>query len=481
MVSAAGSTIVAPSNYDTSGVPSGYYISSILNGASSAIATASTANSSVSFPATQNYQDSAVSGYSGSTTAANLRSYTFVLSPMTNNTVKFTASSATNTTFNSSMAAVAASSLTKSFTSQATGSPFTSATSDLSSYISAASTAMATSSAAGYYVSAIMKNGSSYISLPAGTTVTNSTTMSANSSMFSYFASLAPSVAVDSAGTAVNSYTEVISAVQQSDSYYYGYSGASSTPSIPPTLAGSGGLTGTNLTPPASYNKSPQIPSGYYVSGIYSGTASSHASSALATGTANTAGSNNARNAVLSNQTFAAGGNNYYLQLSPLIAKVTWTNHVIGNDPITADNLGAGGYGFSGSSQSIYTLSTKHVGHASSSYLSAWINRMNLFYSGGNFGNDFQITNLSDPGSVNSDNLQNIALSVKSGWTGNTYTYIIQSYTLTGTGTANDGTSYPTIAALLAANPTITVSANQNIVMNMFADQTALVSKTGGQ
>ena len=50
---------------------------------------------------------------------------------------------------------------------------------------------------------------------------------------------------------------------------------------------------------------------------------------------------------------------------------------------------------------------------------------------------------------------------------------------MTGTGTANDGTSYPTIAALLAANPTITVSANQNIVMNMFADQTALVSKTG--
>lgn len=238
-------------------------------------------------------------------------------------------------------------------------------------------------------------------------------------------------------GTAANnSFMIMLQANAQTATFNYGYvSTAQNTPTIPTAMTAAG-VTGATVTAPTGYNTvstattSNKIPFGYYISGIYVGTSAT--GTAIATGTA-TAPAN-----FPATQTYGTSGNSYYLQLTPFTVQSRLTVAVAGADPMGLD-------GSVGSSRPT-------VGSATPTNLQ---NVVITTYNGGS-GNNF----------TSSDNVTYI-----DSITG--YHYVVTGFTL-------NGKTYPTMAALIAANPTVPAAGNglvaQNITMNMVYDGTSISS-----
>lgn len=238
-----------------------------------------------------------------------------------------------------------------------------------------------------------------------------------------------------------NSFMIMLQANAQTASFNYGYvSTAQNTPTAP-TVMTAAGVTGATVTAPTGYNTvstattSNKIPFGYYISAIYPGTSAT--GTALVTGTA-------AAPAVFptSGQTYGASGSSYYLQLTPFTVQSKLTIAVAGADPLGVDTSTSNAAGTVRST----------VGSATPTSLPATA----IGVLNGSLGTSF----------TSSDNVNYID-------SGTGDHYVVTGFTL-------NGKTYPTMAALIAANPTVPAAANnaiaQAITMNMVYDGTKIIS-----
>ncbi|GBG96249.1 KxYKxGKxW signal peptide domain-containing protein [Lactococcus termiticola] len=298
-----------------------------------------------------------------------------------------------------------------------TGAYF-SATTNLKNYSSAISAVVP----AGYYISSIYQNYNP--STGSGTLVASGT--SAGQAL-SNFAATKPVVA---ATTANNTYTLALSPLTQTASFSYGYDPTITSPPAAPATQTSTGATASTISPPTF-----TVPTGYYIKGIYAGTAAT--GNPIATAVAN------GTNAVFPYQVYSAGGNQYYLQLALNNVNVQWSVAVNGADPLNINKLAT------------YTTSVTG-GSGTSNYQSNLIDAINKASTN-------PAVSLSNP---SGDGLTYV--DSKSG-----DKYLVTGYTL-------GSTTYSSFAALLAANPKVALgtanSIQQAVTLNLVADNTALAS-----
>lgn len=237
-----------------------------------------------------------------------------------------------------------------------------------------------------------------------------------------------------------NSFMIMLQANAQTATFNYGYaSGAQNTPTAPTTMTATG-VTGATVTAPTGYNTvstataSNKIPFGYYISAIYAGTSAT--GTAIATSSGTTLAPVPAT--FPTTQIYGSSGNSYYLQLTPFTVKNVLTIAVAGADPDTID----------GSKDTVNAT----VGSPTPTTLQSTA----ISSANGVTGADL----------TSSDNVTYVDST-----TG--YIYIVTGFTL-------NGKTYPTMAALIAANPTVPAAASsaiaQAITMNMVYDGTSISS-----
>jgi len=298
----------------------------------------------------------------------------------------------------------------------------------------------------------LLKNYASDLtsSVPVGyniTSITNGTSTYTGTTTAATVAAFTAANPTVSAAQASNNYTVTLTAAAQTATFNYGYvSTAQNTPAIPPNVSASG-TTGANVTPPTVWNTAStatvanKIPFGYYISAIYAG--NSAVGTPIATGTGTTGAGTNAAFPT-AGQTYGATGNQYYVQLSPYSVRTSWHISVLGTDPDYLDALGGQYAGYVG-------------GQATPNAQTLMMNDVN---------NSTPLTTAD-----------NIVYTDGAG-----IRYIITGYTYSLTSNSVAGTTYPTFAALLAANPYVPVGENntptQFVTVNMVSDQTSITSNS---
>ena len=231
----------------------------------------------------------------------------------------------------------------------------------------------------------------------------------------------------DSGATNPNNLYAYYTPNSQTATFNYGYDpSALNTPAAPAAQTATGTTDGAVTAPTFT------VPTGYYIKNIYAGT------SATGSPLNSTPGTSGTPAKFPSGQTYASSGNQYYVQLAPNTVRVHWQIAVpSGPDPDSLDSLG-------------FPYPNYLVGQTTPNLQT---NLMN------DISNNF----------VNLTTTDNVVYTDTNG-----VHYVITGYSISGK-------TYPTFAALSAANRYVPVGANNNqtqaVTVNMVSDQTSITSQ----